>query len=151
MSSAIPDFTDDETACIQAHVFKRWGLGKVELIAADVEVQLNPDDATPTECPAIFWQADGCGFVVHKVAAGRYRCNFFYEDMNQYGTGIPEYDDLDACTLTLLKMQADEHSVRTGQLCHGKQTRDYDGRGIAVFPQSSTAWQLPREFASSTL
>jgi hypothetical protein len=114
MRSATPNFSDDEIGCIQAHVSKRWGSGKVDLVAADVEVLLNPDDAQPTECPAVFWQVDGCSFVIHKTPAGRYRCNFFYEDMNQYGTGIPEYDDLDACALTLLRMQADEHSVRTG-------------------------------------
>ena len=114
MNSAISEFTDDELASIQAQVHKRWGLGKVELIRADVEVLLNPGDGAPTTCPAVFWQADECSFVVQKTGAWRYRCNFFYDDMHQYGTGVPEYDDLETCTLTLLRMQADEHSVRSG-------------------------------------
>ncbi len=37
----------------------------------------------------------------------------------------------------------------SAESCHGKQTLDCDRRRIAVFAQSSTAWQLPREFASS--
>jgi hypothetical protein len=114
MSDPIPDFSDDELASVQAQVYQRWGLGKVELLRADVEVLLNPADDAPTTCPAIFWQADECSFVLQKTGTRRYRCNFFYDAMHQYGTGIPEYDDLDTCTLTLLRMQADEHSVRSG-------------------------------------
>ncbi len=114
MSDPIADFSDDDLASVQALVYKRWGLGKVELLRADVEVLLNPGDAAPTTCPAIFWQADGCSFAIQKTGARRYRCNFFYDPVHQYGTGIPEYDDLGTCTLTLLRMQADEHSVRSG-------------------------------------
>ena len=41
--------------------------------------------------------------------------------------------------------------VCAGESCHGKQTLDRDRWGIAMFPRSSAGWQLPREFASSTL
>jgi hypothetical protein len=45
--------------------------------------------------------------VVCKVADGRYRSQFFYSEADQYGTGKDEYDDLNACVLTLLQVQSD--------------------------------------------
>ncbi len=38
------------------------------------------------------------------------RCQFFYRRRQMYGTGIPEYDDLAECVVSLLQVQADRHA-----------------------------------------
>jgi hypothetical protein len=45
---------------------------------------------------------------VCKVAIDRYRCQFFYSEAEQYGTGKDEYDDLENCVLTQLQVQLDD-------------------------------------------
>jgi hypothetical protein len=35
---------------------------------------------------------------------GRYRCQFFYFYAEHYGTGCDEYDNLDACAITLVQV-----------------------------------------------
>lgn len=107
-------FTPEELAAIQAQVDRRWGAGKVELAPANVELLLHGEAAPPSECPAVSWSAGGCTFVIHKVAADRYRCNFFYTETQQYGTGIDEFVDAGECALTLLRVQADHEAARAG-------------------------------------
>jgi len=45
--------------------------------------------------------------VVCKVADNLYRCQFFYSETEQYGTGDDEYNSLGDCVLTLLQVQSD--------------------------------------------
>lgn len=58
-------------------------------------------------CPTIYWSERGAHFVVFKVGEGRYRCQFFYSEAEQFGTGRDEYDDLESCVMTLLQVQSD--------------------------------------------
>jgi hypothetical protein len=66
---------------------------------------------------------------------GRYRCQFFYSDADQYGTGHDEYTDLQRCVLTLLRVQADHASQSAGvssgataaDLTAGPDDGDYHG------------------------
>ena len=111
-----PDFTDDEVALIRSQVERRWAAGEVELVPADVEALLHGPGSPPVSCPAVFWQAGGCSFVVQKVGEGRFRARFFYPDLEQYGTGIDEYRDVAECAMTLLRIQADHQSEREGTL-----------------------------------
>jgi len=56
---------------------------------------------------------------VCKVATALYRCQFYYSETEQYGTGRDEYDDIGTCVLTLLQVQSDH--TPTGQhflRCH---------------------------------
>jgi hypothetical protein len=112
----IPDFTDTELWIIQSTVDERWGKGVVELHLADVEMKLGLENATLSNCPAVFWVNGECNFVVTKTGEQRYRCQFFYnKDLEQQlSTGIKEYDDIATCIVTLLQAQADYESVRTG-------------------------------------
>ena len=57
--------------------------------------------------PTLYWCERSAQFVVCKVAASRYRCQFFYSEKEQYGTGRAEYDDLENCVMTLLHVQSD--------------------------------------------
>ena len=54
MSLAIPEFSDEEIATVQANLDHRWGAGKPALELADVEILFDPDEGEFTPCPAIF-------------------------------------------------------------------------------------------------
>ena len=127
--STIPDFTEVEHKRISAVLFERYGqLVPVQL--ADSELQLGGDPSQLTICPTIYWNERGAHFVVCKVAAGRYRCQFFYSDAEHYGTGHEEYDSLEVCVLTLLQVQAD-HEQQLSNISSGATAAnldvDYDG------------------------
>ncbi len=92
---------------------RRYGK-PVAIEIADSELLLDPTQAAMTVCPTLYWNERGAHFVVWKVAAGRYRCQFFYTDADHYGTGRDEYDDLEQCTLTLLRVQADHEKQSAG-------------------------------------
>ena len=102
----IPDFTPDEQRQVAALLQRRYGAG-VALELAESELGLDPGAGALTTCPTLYWTAQGAHFVVFRVAPARYRCQFFYTDADQYGTGREEYDDLETCVRTLLQVQAD--------------------------------------------
>ncbi len=107
MDSTIPDFTEREKWVIRTTVDERWNQGAIELHAADVEVRLRPQDETGTPCPALFWAVNDCNFVVIKTAESCYRCQFFYNDLQQMGPDVTEYTELAECVVQLLQTQAD--------------------------------------------
>ncbi|MDD5059205.1 MAG: hypothetical protein PHQ60_15180 [Sideroxydans sp.] len=107
--TTIPDFSESQQKHVAALLFERYGK-IVPLQLADSELQLGGDPAQLTLCPTLYWNERGAHFVVCKVAADRYRCQFFYSEAEHYGTGREEYDDLDNCVVTLLQVQADHES-----------------------------------------
>lgn len=113
MRDSIPDFTDAERALVAAHVERRYGAG-VAVETAEAELALDPERAEPTPCPSLYWSARGAHFVVCKTGDGRFRGQFFYGDADHYGTGRDEYDDPGACTLALLRVQADHEKLSAG-------------------------------------
>ena len=99
----IPDLTDVELWGIQSTVNERWKDQQVQLELADVELQLGKESSELTGCPAVFWHVKDCDFIVVKTGSQRFRCHFFYDkDLDQYGTGITEFDDIAECIVTLL-------------------------------------------------
>ena len=110
--TSISDFSDTEKWVVRSALDERWGHGTVELQLADVEVRLSASDRELTSCPAVYWEAQGCHFVLIKTGEQRYRSQFYYAGHEQYGTGIDEYSDLSECVLTLLRMQADHELAR---------------------------------------
>ncbi len=110
----IPDYTEEEYQVVRKTVGKRWNKEEVEIQLADVEVQLDAKDPALTECPALFWLVNGCSFIVIKCGETRYQCKFFYKELEQMGTDVEEYDDLQRCITALLQTQADYESVRSG-------------------------------------
>jgi len=113
MMTNMPDFTEPEMKTIRESVAKRWK-EEIELHPADVETMLSANSEELTECPAIFWNQESCSFIVIKTGGNQYRCQFFYSPREQYGTGINEYNDLAKCTTSLLQVQADHASMRSG-------------------------------------
>ena len=60
-----------------------------------------------------------------KVAAERYRCQIFYSETEQYGTGHDEYNSLGDCVVTLLQVQSD-HERQLANISSGATRADID-------------------------
>lgn len=112
--SKIPDITDTEKWAVRSTLDERWGKDKVDLQVVDVEARLSKADRELTECPALYWEQSECHFVIIKTADSAYRTQFFYRNREQFGTGIPEYDNIGDCALSLLRLQAD-HELKRAQ------------------------------------
>ena len=111
----IPDITDTELWIVKTTLRERYG----EAIDPEVvssEIRLRPSDRETTEVPALYWQVEGCNFIVFKTGDRSYRCNFFYRLYQQYGTGVREYDDLTECVVALLQTQADHAAQERGDI-----------------------------------
>ena len=106
--SAIPDFSPEEARVVADTVRERYGR-EIPTQLADVELRLSPASTQLTPCPAVFWEADNCHFLVCKTGRSRFLGQFYYKGYQQYGTGIREYDDIVDCTVALLRAQADHH------------------------------------------
>jgi len=113
MKPPIPDYTEADQHLVETLLERRYGKS-VAVEFADSELLLGPADPDMTVCPTLYWTARGAHFVVFRVADGRYRCQFFYTDADQYGTGRDEYADLGACVRTLLQVQADHERESAG-------------------------------------
>ncbi len=109
----IPDFTDGERNLASEILLERYSR-LVPLQLAEAELQLDPDSQALTACPALYWKARGADFVIFKLGDFRYRCQFFYSEIEQYGTGREEYQDFSECVITLLQVQADHEKTRVG-------------------------------------
>jgi hypothetical protein len=109
----IPDITTNEQHMVSQALLERYGK-LVPLQLADSELQLDPLSTQLTDCPTLFWSERGADFVICKVGENRYRCQFFYSEHEQFGTGRDVYDDLTECVTTLLQVQADHEQTRQG-------------------------------------
>ncbi len=132
MQDTTPDFTDTEQGLVARLLFQRYAK-LVPLQLADSELRLDADSERLTLCPTLYWSERGAQFVVCKVAADRYRCQFFYSETEQYGTGSPEYHDLEKCVMTLLQVQSD-HERQMANIASSANThlRDDDYSGPVV-------------------
>jgi len=112
--SDIPDITDTEHWTIKTSLDERWGTDVITPELVDVEARLDPSDRELTECPAVFWQYKDCHYIIMKTGENSYRTQFYYGNREQFGTGIREYEDLADCVVSLLQLQADHDSTRSG-------------------------------------
>lgn len=113
MNVTVPDFTEIECELVAELLQQRYSKPVLPELA-DSELKLDPADDAMTICPTLYWSERGAHFVVCKVGEHRYRCQFFYADADQYGTGHDDYTDLRRCVLTLLRVQADHESQSAG-------------------------------------
>ena len=113
MNATVSDFTEAERELVADLLQQRYSK-RVLPELADSELKLDPASDDMTICPTLYWTERGANFVLCKVAPGRYRCQFFYADADQYGTGHDDYTDLQRCVLTLLRVQADQEAKSAG-------------------------------------
>lgn len=134
MPAIVSDFTEVERDLVAELLLQRYSKPVLPELA-DSELKLDPASDELTICPTLYWSERGAHFVLSKVAPGRYRCQFFYADADQYGTGHEEYTDLRRCVLTLLRVQADHESQSAGissgataaELAAGPDDDEYHG------------------------
>lgn len=108
MSRPIRPFTDRERSLVSQAILERFGT-VVPLQVAEAELQLNllkEDDLTM--CPSLTWRENGANFVIFKTGDERFRCQFYYIETQQFGTGKDEYDNLGDCVITLLQVQVEQ-------------------------------------------
>lgn len=125
--NTIPEFTDGEMQLAHQTLFERYGR-IVPLQVADVELRLDPASEDLSSCPSLYWEERGAHFVVSKTGDARFRCQFFYSDVEQFGTGRDEYDSLGDCLVTLLRVQADHEREKAG-VKNGMTAVDFDKLG----------------------
>jgi len=113
MNSPVSDFTEAEQKLVANVLLQRYGR-LVALQLADCELQLDPANDELTLCPTLYWSEQGAQFVVCKTGDSLYRCQFFYSEAEQFGTGRDEFRDLDECVMMLLQVQSDHARQQAG-------------------------------------
>ncbi|MBI5898435.1 MAG: hypothetical protein HZB40_04350 [Rhodocyclales bacterium] len=126
------DFTDNELQLVNQVLLERYNR-IVPLQSVEVELLLQPGDAQPVPCPALYWSELDAEFVVAKTGDQTFRCQFFYSPDEIFGTGRETYDNLGDCVVTLLRLQADHHGTRSGALPEGAKQQGAEG-GDDYFP-----------------
>jgi hypothetical protein len=113
MSTKIPNFTQRELNLVKQCLKERYGQD-VPVEVAEAELMLDQLTQALDTCPTITWQERTANFVVSKTGDNRFRCQFYYIEAEQFGTGKDEYDNLGDCVVTLLQVQADHEAMRQG-------------------------------------
>ena len=111
----IKDFSDTAIWTVRQTLDERWGKGKTETQLADVEIRLRPGDRELSTCPAIFWEYEGSNFIIFKIAESTYKTQFYYKGRDQYGTAVPDFDNILDCVVTVLQVHADLERDKTQQ------------------------------------
>jgi len=103
----IKDFDDTESWIVQETLNERWPNEDIELQLADVEVRIRSGDRELTTCPALFWEFQGTNFVIFKIGRKTYKTQFYYKGREQYGTSVPNFDNIHDCVVTVLQVHTD--------------------------------------------
>lgn len=106
------DYTEAEINAIKQTLKQRYR-EDIEIHLADCELQPDLNEKEIVERPAIFWQVQGCNFIIIKRDDERFEGRFFYNPEKQFGNGQQLYKDVVNCVLSLLRCQADD--VRESQ------------------------------------
>ncbi|MDK9724768.1 MAG: hypothetical protein OEL88_07740 [Sterolibacteriaceae bacterium MAG5] len=109
----VREFTDAETGLVSQALKERYGEA-IPLQFADAEIQLIAESPELTTCPIVYWEARGANFVIFKLGDDRYRAQFYYSDVEQFGTGKEIFNNLGDCVITLLQVQSDHERTRAG-------------------------------------
>ena len=107
----IPEINQVEQWNLRSCVDERRGKDAVPFELVEVEARLDPSDRELTAFPGFFWESNDCHFVILKSGDKTYRSQFYYRNLDQYGTGMREYEDIDDCAIELLRLQADHEST----------------------------------------
>ena len=109
---AINDFTDADRWVVETALKERYGK-VVRAEPADSEIKLDPASQDVAVCPTLYWEQNGVEFVIFKIGERRFRSQFFYSAVEQFGTGR-DFEDLAECVTTTLRLQADHEKDRAG-------------------------------------
>lgn len=124
MTGDIPVLTAAERALVRVALKERFG-SEPDIQDVETEIRLNPADRELSVCPALYWEHEGCRFVLSKTGIDKFRSMFFWSVKDRFATGREEYDNLGDCVVTLLKMQEEAETVRKSM------PEDFDPAGVA--------------------
>lgn len=99
----IQDYTQKKQKIVQNSITDHWRNEAVEIQIADFEVQIDPKNSDLTECPALFWLVNSCNFIIIKCGAAKFKCNFFYKELEQMSTEAEKHKNMQECVTTLLQ------------------------------------------------
>jgi hypothetical protein len=111
---SIPAFTSADMNLVHVALRERFGR-EMSVEDVETEIRLNPADRELTVCPALYWEDDGCRFVVSKTGENSFRSMFFWSVKDRFATGKEEYDNLGDCLVTTLKMQEEAAQLRNAE------------------------------------
>ena len=111
--AAIPDYTEVELKLVAQTLLERYGEA-VPTQIADAEIQLGAEGDELSSCPVLHWEARGANFVVFKIGESRFRAQFYYSEVQQFGVGRDIFDNLGDCLITVLQVQSDHERERVG-------------------------------------
>jgi len=120
---SIPAFTVADMNLVHVALRERFG-HEIPVDDVETEIRLNPADRELTVCPALYWEEDGCRFVVSKTGGNTFRSMFFWSVKDRFSTGREEYDNLGDCLVMTLKMQEEAARLRN-------EERGVEGSGAA--------------------
>lgn len=110
--SITPDLSDNEIKLVTDTLTDYYGSPKqVEL--ADVELRIAQKSDGLSNCPALYWEHQGCHFLIAKLGPFQYRGQFFYLGNEQFSGERDSDEDIRDCTVTLLRLQAG-HQIQQG-------------------------------------
>jgi hypothetical protein len=109
---AINNFTDADRWVVETALKERYGK-VVRVEPADSEIKLDPASQEIAVCPTLYWEQNSVEFVIFKIGEQRFRSQFFYSMLEQFGTGR-DFEDLAECVTTTLRLQADHEKDRAG-------------------------------------
>lgn len=98
------DFSKEEINIINKAIATRWQ--EMDIHLADIEIARSAKDEKTIPCPAVVWETADCTFVVAKVDELAYKSVFYYMSTKQIDTGVNEFNDLQDCVITLMKVQS---------------------------------------------
>ena len=101
------DYSEAEVRAVEETLRQRYR-EDVDVHLADCEVQSDSNAEELVERPALFWQAQGCNFIVIKMDNERFEGRYFHSPSEQFGSRQQVYKDVVNCMLALLRDQADK-------------------------------------------
>ena len=109
----IIDYTEEEFEAVRTAVCIRYR-EEVEIHLADCEIQPDRNEERRVECPALFWHARGCNFILVKMSKDHFRGHYFYRPDEHHDNENLEYADPVNCATALMKAQSDHEREKQG-------------------------------------
>lgn len=107
-ADGILDYTAAQFNSAQAIINQRYGEA-ISLHLADNDDPINP-------CPALFWTARGCNFIVLKTAEAVFAARYFYKTDAQFSTVQQQFNTLEDCVSAVLQAQIDHAQINPAQI-----------------------------------
>jgi hypothetical protein len=125
MSDASSGFTGQQWQLVRALLQQRYAT-PVALEPIEADIGAEAEGMAPSSYPGLYWSGRDAHFVVIKTAPDRYRGQFFYASDEMFGPGQRDFDELDDCVLTLLRLQADHERQQCAGLPNGPLATEPD-------------------------